>query len=157
MILCLDETGGTSLTKDGFSFCPRRVYEAGTHALSFDFAARANAGQTAATSAAGTTRSGIYEAWPETIDGAVDLRRYAINVNAEESDLAIAATQTLLTRLEPVKIEFRTADQYAFEFSDQAGVNRSLLLMVFLITLLLGEQVLAYLASYHTAQGAVRT
>lgn len=106
---------------------------------------------------AGTGRSGIYEAWPETIEGAVDLRRYAINVNSAESDLAIAATQTLLTSLEPVKIEFRTSDQYAFEFADQTGVNRSLLLMILLIALLLGEQVLAYIASYHTAQGAVRT
>ena len=90
-------------------------------------------------------------------EGAVGLRRYAINVNSQESDLAIAETQTLITRLEPVKIEFRTADQYAFDFTDHAGVNRSLLLMILLIVLLLAEQVLAYVASYHTAQGAVRT
>jgi hypothetical protein len=107
-------------------------------------------------SMAGTSRSGIYEAWTETVEGAVDLRRYAINVNSEESDLAIVKTQTLLTSLEPVKIEFRTADQYAFNFADNAGNNRSLLLMIVLIVLLLGEQVLAYIASYHT-QGAVRT
>ena len=30
-------------------------------------------------------------------------------------------------------------------------------LMILLIALLLGEQVLSYIASYHTAQGAVRT
>ncbi len=112
---------------------------------------------TDATSAASTRRSGIYEAWPETIEGAVELHRYAVNVNPAESDLTIAETQTLLTRLEPVNIEFRTADQYAFEFTDQAGVNRSLLLMVLLIVLLLAEQILAYIASYHTSQGAVRT
>ena len=106
---------------------------------------------------AGTGRSGIYESWTQTVEGAVELRRYAFNVNSEESDLAIAESQTLLTRLEPVKIEFRTADQYAFDFSDRAGNNRSLLLMILLIVLLLGEQVLAYIASYHTAQGAVRT
>ncbi|MDP6720705.1 MAG: hypothetical protein QGF59_18725, partial [Pirellulaceae bacterium] len=110
-----------------------------------------------AQSVTGTGRSGIYEAWPETVEGAVDLRRYAINVNSQESDLAIAETQTLITRLEPVKIEFRTADQYAFDFTDHAGVNRSLLLMILLIVLLLAEQVLAYVAGYHTAQGAVRT
>jgi len=105
----------------------------------------------------GTARSGIYEAWPETIEGVRDPRRFAVNVNAQESDLAIAPTQTLLTRLEPVKIEFRNADQYGYDFADQAGVNRSMFLMFLLIALLLGEQVLAYVASFHAAPGALRT
>ncbi len=108
-------------------------------------------------SLANTSHSGIYEAWPETVEGTVDPRRYAFNVNPAESDLTIAETQTLLTRLEPAQIEFRTADQYAFDFAEQAGVNRTLLLMVLLILLLLCEQALAYAASYHTSQGAVRT
>ena len=46
----------------------------------------------------------------------------------------------------------REAEDFAADTFQQAGYNRSLLVMVFLITLLLGEQLLAYFASYHPAR-----
>lgn len=111
----------------------------------------------AATSAEGVGRSGIYEAWAARRDGKFDVRRYALNANSSEGDVAVATAQTLLARLEPLPIKIRNADDYAYSLMDQAGYNRSMLLMVVLVALLLGEQLLAYSASYHTAPGAVRS
>ena len=101
-----------------------------------------------------TSRSGIYEAWTRSIAGQTNVRRFALNVDGNEGDLARATSQTMAARLSPLKIQFREANQYAFETSGQAGANRSLLLMCLLIALLLGEQLLSYLTSYHPARSA---
>lgn len=99
----------------------------------------------------GVGRSGIYEAWAPTRDGKFDVHRYALNPNSAEGDLAIATSQTLLSRLEPLSIHYRHADDYAYDLVEQAGYNRSLLLMCLLVVLLLVEQLLAFSASYHPA------
>jgi hypothetical protein len=98
-------------------------------------------------------RSGIYEAWAVTRDGNRDVRRYALNPDPTEGDLAFAGSQELLTRLKPLDIKFRGANEYSYDLFQQAGYNRSLLVMCVLIAILLGEQLLAYLASYHPARG----
>ena len=110
----------------------------------------------AATREEGVGRSGIYEAWAPTRDGKFDVRRYALNPDSSEGDLAVATPQTLLARLEPLPIKIRNADDYAYDLMNQAGHNRSMLLMVVLVVLLLGEQMLAYSASYHAAPGVAR-
>jgi hypothetical protein len=110
----------------------------------------------AVTSEEGVGRSGIYEAWVPTRDGKFDVRRYALNANPSEGDLSIATPQTLLSRLEPLPIKIRHADDYAYDLMAQAGYNRSMLLMVVLMLLLIGEQLLAYSASYHAAPGVAR-
>jgi hypothetical protein len=96
-----------------------------------------------------TDRSGIYEAWPLTVSGEVDVRRFAVNVDPGEGDLALAESPQLLETLRPIKAQFRYADEYTFDTASLSGDNRSLLLMALLILLLIGEQLLAYSASYH--------
>ncbi len=96
-----------------------------------------------------TDRSGIYEAWAITLGGEADVRRYAVNVDPHEGDLVLTETKTLLEQLDPVKLEFRYADEYTFDTASLSGDNRSLLLMALLILLLIAEQIMAYSASYH--------
>ncbi len=96
-----------------------------------------------------TDRPGVYEAWPKTAAGGFELRRFALNVDPEEGDLSLVEGQTLLAGLAPVRAEYQLAEQFQASASGDAGVNRSLFLMAALIALLLGEQFLAYLLSYH--------
>ncbi|MEO8494183.1 MAG: VWA domain-containing protein [Planctomycetota bacterium] len=101
----------------------------------------------------GVARDGIYEAWAPTRDGRFDVRRYALNPDPSEGDLAFAPSPELLTRLEPLPITFRGADEYSYDLFEQAGYNRSFLVMCVLIAMLLVEQLVAYSASYHPARG----
>ena len=55
-----------------------------------------------------------------------------------------------------MKVNYHLADQYEQEEVASTGYNLSTLLMAVLIALLVGEQVLAYSASYHVAPGAAR-
>jgi hypothetical protein len=103
-----------------------------------------------------TDRPGIYEAWAVTTKGAVDVRRWALNVEPDEGDLATVVPQELAGKLEPVKVTFHQADQYEQEEAIASGYNLSQLVMVALVCLLLGEQLLAYSASYHPAAGGSR-
>ena len=102
-----------------------------------------------------TARSGVYEAWPVTTEGVFQVRRFAVNVDTSEGDLAVTDSQRLLTKLDPVKAKFHQADEYEFDFGDQPGINRSLLVMALLVAFLLGEQLLSYAASYHPSRSPV--
>ncbi|MBI2477240.1 MAG: hypothetical protein HYV60_00890 [Planctomycetia bacterium] len=103
----------------------------------------------------GVDRGGIYEAWAATRDGNFDVRRYALNPDPSEGDLAFAGSQEILARLKPLPIKYRDAEEYSYDLFQQAGYNRSFLIMCVLIAVLLGEQLLAYFTSYHPARGAV--
>lgn len=103
-----------------------------------------------------TDRRGVYEAWPISTKGEIDLRRWAFNVDPDEGDLAGLESADLLARLEPVKVNYHLADQYEQEEIASTGYNLSNLLMAVLVLLLVGEQLLAYSASYHVAPGAAR-
>lgn len=101
-----------------------------------------------------TMRSGIYELWLNRVDGSVDPNRFAVNVNSRESDLAQTPTRDIVANLDPVAVEFGYADQYDTAGLAQTGFNQSLLLMCLLILLLIGEQLLAFFASYHPSRRA---
>jgi hypothetical protein len=103
-----------------------------------------------------TQVSGIYQVQARKVDGNVDTRRYAVNVDPQEGDLVQTGTQQLLTNLDPVTAEVRFADEFQSSAIEQAGFNQSLLLMCLLVVLLIGEQLLAYIASFHPARGATR-
>lgn len=97
-----------------------------------------------------TNRSGVYEAWlSPTKGGGPEVLRWALNVDTAEGDLALTPNTALLDKLSPASPRLASAEQFEFEETAQAGFNRSLLLMCLLVTLLLGEQFLAYVASYH--------
>ena len=103
-----------------------------------------------------TLRSGVYETWGNRVDGSIDAHRFAVNVDPREGDLKQTGMRRLLQNLDPVKAEFRYADQFETSAIEQAGFNQSVLLMVALVILLLGEQIMAYVASFHPARGARR-
>jgi len=103
-----------------------------------------------------TDRAGIYEAWPITTKGDIDVRRWAFNVDPAEGDLAAVTAADLTNSLDPVKVNYHLADQYQQEDVASTGYNLSTLILFGLILLLIGEQVLAYSASYHVQPGAVR-
>jgi hypothetical protein len=103
-----------------------------------------------------TDLAGIYEAWPKTTKGEIELRRWALNVDPSEGDLTQVASADLLERLDPVKVNYHLADQYEQDDVASSGYNLSTLLLFGVILLLVGEQLLAYSASYHVTPGAAR-
>lgn len=96
-----------------------------------------------------TDRRGIYEAWPVTTAGEADVRRWALNVDPREGALQRVEPKQLLANVDPVPAEFRYADEYNYDLSGITGSNWSFPLMMLLVLLLLAEQLVAYLASYH--------
>ncbi len=104
-----------------------------------------------------TDRSGVYEMWFNRVDGTVEADRFAINVDAQEGNLAQTPTREIVAKLDPVAVDIGYADQYETAAIQQAGFNQSLLLMCLLIVLLLGEQILAYVTSFHPSRRAGST
>lgn len=96
-----------------------------------------------------TDLPGIYEAWPITLKGDADLRRWALNANPEEGNLARVPSDKLLDKISPVRATHHVAEQYQQGEAVASGYNLSLLVMGLLVALLLGEQALAYSTSYH--------
>jgi hypothetical protein len=103
-----------------------------------------------------TNRSGIYEAWTTTLQGQPDVRRWALNVDPSEGNLATADPAEIAQKLAPLKIGFQKSENVSYLAARQAGYNRSLLVMIVLLALMFGEQALAYSASYHVARGVAR-
>ena len=100
-----------------------------------------------------TDSSGVYEVWANSRKQQRQVRRFSLNVDGDEGDLDLTSSQILAGRLAPLQVRFRRPDQFALEVDEQAGANRSLLLMCLLIALLLGEQLLGYFTGYHPARG----
>jgi hypothetical protein len=96
-----------------------------------------------------TDRAGVYEAWPILLKGDVDLRRWALNVEPEEGNLARLTVDELLKKIEPVRAQHHVAEQYQQGEAVASGYNLSLLVMGLLLALLIAEQALAYSTSYH--------
>ena len=84
-----------------------------------------------------------------TLDNQEETRRFAVNVNAEEGDLATVDRDQLATRLPGVHYEYRTAADFQVATRELAGSNISDWLLYILVGILVGEQLLAYSASYH--------
>ncbi len=96
-----------------------------------------------------TDRSGIYEAWLQAANGPAEVDRFAVNVDPAEGALGKPEPGLLLERLAPVDVHYHQAGDYAASYMENAGANRSLLLMGLLVGALLSEQVLAYFTSFH--------
>jgi len=84
------------------------------------------------------------------------VRRWAFEVDPAEGDLRTVPPADLLTRLDPVKVNFHQAEQYRQDEVAPSGYNLSLLVLGLLLALLVGEQYLAYAASYHLPSGDSR-
>ena len=103
-----------------------------------------------------TDATGIYEAWAITSQGDAEVRRYALNVEPTEGDLAIVTQRQLADKLNPVKFQYHRWQQFQADLAQQAGFNWSRIILLVLVGLLLVEQLMAYLASYHPARGGAR-
>jgi len=96
-----------------------------------------------------TSASGVYEAQLTTTDNANEVRRFAVNVEADEGDLTAVDRDRLAARLENVRYDYRRASDFQFAPHELAGSNLSDWLLYLLVIGLIGEQLLAYSASYH--------
>jgi hypothetical protein len=95
--------------------------------------------------------SGIYEVQLQPAQGEMQSRAIAVNVPAGEGDLNLVTRSELARQLEGVDFQLHDAADMALDAQQLAGFQMSDALLVALIVMLLGEQLLAYLASYHVA------
>jgi hypothetical protein len=99
-----------------------------------------------------TDYSGFYEAQLARADGSLETRRFALNVDPEEGDLATIDGEQLAPRLEGVKYQYDSASLFQSASGDLAGYNLGEVILYGLVLLLIGEQILAWSASYHLAR-----
>lgn len=99
-----------------------------------------------------TDVSGFYEARLTRADGTAETRRYAVNVDPAEGDLTALDGEKLASRLEGVKYRYQQAADFQSTAIELAGYDLGEALLYALILLLVGEQILAWSASYHPAK-----
>jgi hypothetical protein len=93
--------------------------------------------------------SGFYEAQLTALDGQIETRYWAYDVAPEEGDLEHLDNADLAGRLDGLRIKYHDLRDLNHDLDQLAGFNLGDNLMGLLVALLLGEQVLAYAASYH--------
>ncbi len=96
-----------------------------------------------------TDTSGIYEARLTQTDGAELVERFALNVVPEEGNLKKLSGSQLAGQLEGVPYEYHEARDINYNPQQLAGFNLAESLLYLLVAVLLAEQVLAYVCSYH--------
>ncbi|MGH7193914.1 MAG: hypothetical protein ACREJM_10325 [Candidatus Saccharimonadales bacterium] len=96
-----------------------------------------------------TPTSGVYQLELTTVEGTLEVRRLAFNVEAAEGNLATVAPDELETKLEGIPFEYSAARQFQLATHELAGANLSPWIVYCLVGLLLSEQLLAYSAGYH--------
>lgn len=96
-----------------------------------------------------TESAGVYEVRLTRKDQQTESRRFTVNVEPEEGNLAIIARDDLAEKLKDVPHEYRLAADFQMQARELAGSNLSSWILYLLILTLLGEQMLAYFCSYH--------
>jgi len=104
----------------------------------------------------GTESSGVYQAKLSRKDGAPEIHRYAVNVEPEEGDLKTMEATQLASRLEGVAYRYERAALFRYAPEEAAGFNLSESLLYLLVLLLIGEQILAWSASYHPPKRSLK-
>ncbi len=107
-------------------------------------------GQTDRAIVEGLLRSGIYECWMTDAGGVAHVQNRAHNVLATEGNLARVSRSEVAQKFPGLPVEVRTAAEIEGQGLSAADASQSTLLMLFLAAVLMGEQVLAYMASYHS-------
>ncbi len=95
-----------------------------------------------------TALAAVYQWELQPAQGGPEHHTYAVNVNPEEGDLAYFTPEQLDARLE-AEVKILPASAVSDLAATQARSSASEYLLYALILLLLGEQLLAYSASYH--------
>jgi hypothetical protein len=98
---------------------------------------------------AGTDRSGIYTVRLTRVDSTSEDRLFALNVDPEEGDLKALDGSELAARLQGVHYQYEQAASFRAAAEELAGYNLAEPLLYLLVLLLVGEQILAWSASYH--------
>lgn len=94
-------------------------------------------------------RPGIFEAWMVNAQGDRLVKNFAHNVAASEGDLDRVSHSEFEQKMRGVPVKIQTAEAVSSLSSMSQDSIHSTLLMCLLGALLLGEQALAYSASYH--------
>jgi hypothetical protein len=102
--------------------------------------------------------SGIYEVQLQPLEGPSERRAFAFNVPAGEGDLHLTSREDLTQQLSGVDFQLHDAAGMSIDQQQLAGMQLGDALLGTLIVVLLVEQVLSYIASFHAppAQGAKR-
>jgi hypothetical protein len=95
--------------------------------------------------------SGVYEAQLQPLEGTLEERQLAVNVPTGEGNLEITHREELSRQLSGVDFQMHDAADMTLDDQKLAGLQMSDALLGALIVFLLGEQVLAYMASFHAA------
>jgi hypothetical protein len=98
-----------------------------------------------------TDTSGVYQAQLTAKDGTSQIRSFAYDVAPEEGDLKKLDGPALAARLKDVHYQYHEAGELRYDSQQLAGFNLSESLLFILLGILLVEQVLAYVCSYHPA------
>lgn len=98
---------------------------------------------------ADVTAAGFYRIERAKFDDTVTVTTEPLNVDSAEGELARFEEADLRRRLGDVPFLYRTAGRFALADSESGSSYLSTLLLYLLLAVLLGEQALAYSASYH--------
>lgn len=96
-----------------------------------------------------TDSSGFYQARLLARDGKTTDRFWAFNVEADEGDLKALSGPEIESRLGDVRHKYFPAAMFQYASEERSGFNLAGPLLYLLVLLLIGEQILAWSASYH--------
>jgi hypothetical protein len=96
-----------------------------------------------------TKASGFYEVTLTDTSGGTSQLIFASNPPPEEGDLRLISPDQLRSRLEGIDVSVIRAEEVRLDELNLAGVNLGDSILYILLALLIGEQLLAYSASYH--------
>jgi hypothetical protein len=102
--------------------------------------------------------SGVYEVQLRPLQGEPQRRAFAFNVPVGEGDLHVVPREELTRQLAGVDYQLHDASEMTINEQQLAGLQLGDTLLATLIALLLAEQLLAYVASFHvqSARGTSR-
>jgi len=93
--------------------------------------------------------SGIYEVQLQPLEGPPERRAFAFNVPVGEGDLHIVPRDELVRQLGGANVQMHDAADMSINQQQLAGLQLGDALLATLIVMLLVEQLLAYVASFH--------
>ena len=98
-----------------------------------------------------TITDGVYDVPLTQKDNTQEVISFAYNVDTGEGDLKTVTSEQLAAELTDVAYEYHRAADLYFDARELQGFNLSETVLYVLMALLIGEQLLAYSASYHPA------
>lgn len=103
-----------------------------------------------------TSLPGLYTAWVQRIEGELEALRWALNVDPAEGALAVTSERDLASRGDSERVSVIGWDRLAANPQAAAGASLGRWLLPWMIALLVGEQWLAYVVSFHPGRGGNR-